>query len=127
MRRVPVRAHPRKDLQTGSNRAPASRIRGAARQPGVRPVPDPGGPLGLRLGWLRHARVMSLPTVVFVGPAALSVLAWLGPSVLLPRRLFVGGPLLEALTRLAAGSIVLSLATFTLGLAGAFERGVLIA
>jgi hypothetical protein len=70
---------------------------------------------------------VSLPTVLYLGPAALCVLAWLGPSALLPRPwLARQGLLLETLTRLAGGSVALSLLTFVLGLAGAFDRGVLI-
>jgi hypothetical protein len=70
---------------------------------------------------------VSLPTVLYLAPAALCVVAWLGPTVALPRRVFAGqGLLLETLTRLGLGGTALALLTFVLGLAGAFDRGVLI-
>lgn len=64
---------------------------------------------------------MSLPTVVFLAPAAVCVLAWLGAGAMLPRRLLADGDLLVALTQLAAGSVALSLVLYGLGRLGAFE------
>lgn len=71
---------------------------------------------------------MHFPTILDLGPAAVCVLAWIGAGTLVPRRLLAGeGLLLETLTRIGAGTAVLSLATFLLGLAGAFDRDVLVA
>jgi hypothetical protein len=69
---------------------------------------------------------VSLPTLLFLGPAALCAVSWLGVGRLLPSRLSTGAPLLDALTRLALGAALLSTAFFLLGRVGLFRPWVLI-
>lgn len=64
---------------------------------------------------------MSLPTLVYVLPAALCFLAWLGLGSLLPARLLPDDRLLALLTRIAFGSAVYAGGAFCLGLAGLFR------
>ncbi len=69
---------------------------------------------------------MSTPTVVFLAPAGLCALSWAGAGLAIPRRALSGDALLDALTRVAAGSLVVSLVLFALGRAGLFDRGALV-
>ena len=70
---------------------------------------------------------MHLPTIVFLAPAALCVLSWIGVGLALPERLLSGEPLLDWLTRIGFGSLVVSLALLALGRTGAFDRRLLVA
>lgn len=70
---------------------------------------------------------MSLPTVLFLGPAAVCVLSWLGAGATIPRAWLTGDRLLDALTRVAAGSAAVSLFLFGIGRAGAFDRTLVVA
>jgi hypothetical protein len=70
---------------------------------------------------------MHLPTVVFLAPAAVCVLSWLGAGLAVPRRLLPGDALLDWLTRIGVGAVAVSLALFALGRAGAFERWLVVA
>lgn len=69
---------------------------------------------------------MSLPTILFIGPAALCVLAWLGAGRAIPARLLPGDRLLDPLVRVAAGSVAFTLLVFALGRTGALEPAVLL-
>ena len=69
---------------------------------------------------------MSLPTLVFLGPAAVCALSWLGAGMLLPRRLLSGSLLLDTLTRFAAGAATLSVLILVLGRLGAFRPAALV-
>jgi Dolichyl-phosphate-mannose-protein mannosyltransferase len=70
---------------------------------------------------------MHLPTVVFLVPAAVCLLSWAGAGRLLPRRLLSGDMLLDSLTRVGFGSVVVTLSVFGLGRAGLLYRPLLIA
>jgi hypothetical protein len=70
---------------------------------------------------------MSLPTLLFLGPAVLCALSWLGVGRLIPTRLLTGDPLLDLLTRIALGASALATALFVLGRVGAFRPTVLVA
>jgi hypothetical protein len=65
---------------------------------------------------------MSLPTLMFVAPAGVCALAWAGAGAVVPRRWLDGGALIDALTRVAAGSVLVALGLFALGRAHLFER-----
>ncbi len=70
---------------------------------------------------------MSLPSVLALGPAVVCVLAWIGVSRLLPERALAGQPpLLAFLTRVAVGSIGVSLGVLALGRIGWLERPVVV-
>ena len=70
---------------------------------------------------------MSLPSVLALGPAAVCLLAWVGASRLLPARTLAGQPpLLAFLTRVAVGSIGVSLGVLALGRIGWLERPVVV-
>lgn len=69
---------------------------------------------------------MSLPTVVFLVPAAVCALAWLGAGSWIPARWRPQDALLDALTAAAAGIGVVQLAVLALGLAGALDRWVVV-
>lgn len=69
---------------------------------------------------------MSLPTILFLGPAALCVLAWLGAGRAIPARVLPGDRLLDPLARIAAGSVAFTLLVFALGRAGVLEPAVLL-
>ncbi len=68
-----------------------------------------------------------MPTVLFLGPAAVCALSWFGAGQVIPRRFLSGERLLDVLTRVGAGSVLLSLALFALGRVHLFERSILIA
>src|SRR5215207_4006222 len=70
---------------------------------------------------------MSLPTIVFVAPAAVCVLSWLGLGSLVRDRLLPAAPLLATLTRIGAASAVVSLMLFALGKASLFDRRLIVA
>jgi hypothetical protein len=70
---------------------------------------------------------LSLPTVLFLGPASLCVLAWLGVGRAVPRRLIPGDLLLVTLTRIAVGAVAFTLLVFVLGRLGALHPAVLLA
>lgn len=70
---------------------------------------------------------MSFPTLLYLAPAALCALSWLGFGVVLLPRLATGSALLDLLTRAGVGAGSLSLLLFLLGRAGAFRPEVLVA
>jgi hypothetical protein len=69
---------------------------------------------------------VSLPTVLYVGPAALCALAWLGAGSLVPARLLPDGLLARTLTRLAGGSVAFSVGLLSLGRVGLFDRAAVV-
>src|SRR5262245_38556315 len=69
---------------------------------------------------------MHLPTVVYLAPAAVCVLSWLGAGLLLPRRSLPGEPLLDWMTRIGVGAVVVALVLFGLGRLDAFDRWVVV-
>lgn len=70
---------------------------------------------------------MHQPTLLFLAPAAVCVLAWVGVGRLLPPRLLAGERLLDALTRIAFGSVAFSLGLLSLGRLHLFDRSLLVA
>jgi hypothetical protein len=70
---------------------------------------------------------VSLPTIVFVAPAFVCALSWLGAGAVVPRRALTGDALLDVLTRIAVGSALVSLVLFVAGRAGLFERWAVVA
>jgi hypothetical protein len=70
---------------------------------------------------------MSLPTLVFLAPAAVCALSWLGIGRLVPRRLLPDDLLLRVLTRFAVGATTFALVTYALGRAHAYWRPLLVA
>jgi len=69
---------------------------------------------------------MSTPGVFLLAPAAACLLSWLGLGVAIPRRFLSGDPLLDWMTRIGAGSAVLSLVLFGLGRIGAFRHWLIV-
>lgn len=69
---------------------------------------------------------MHLPTLVFLVPAAVCLLSWAGAGWLVPRRLLSGELLLDALTRVGLGSVVVGLAVLALGRASLLDRPLLL-
>lgn len=69
---------------------------------------------------------MTLPTIVFVAPAALCALSWLGFGSLVPRRALPDDELLAFLTRVALGATAVSLLTFGLGRLHLYTREMLL-
>jgi hypothetical protein len=67
-----------------------------------------------------------VPTVLFLAPAAVCALAWLGMGSILPDGVFPAGRLFAWLTRLAFGSTVWSVALLGLGRVGLFDRRLLV-
>jgi hypothetical protein len=65
---------------------------------------------------------MHLPTVVFLGPALVCALSWLGAGLAVPRALLSGELLLDWLTRFASGSVAVSLAVLALGRLDLLQR-----
>jgi hypothetical protein len=68
-----------------------------------------------------------LPTLLFLAPAGVCVLAWVGVGGVVPRELRAEGRLLGALTGIGLGSVVFSLGLLALGRVGLFDRGLIIA
>ena len=68
---------------------------------------------------------MSLPTVVFLLPAAVCALSWYGAAAWLPARWLPVDALAALLTRVAAGTIVTATVVFALGRAGVFHEWLL--
>src|SRR6478672_6396052 len=69
---------------------------------------------------------MHLPTVVFLAPAAVCVLSWLGVGLAVPRRALSGDALLDWLTRVGAGAVAVALALFVLGRLRLFDRWLIV-
>ena len=67
-----------------------------------------------------------MPTLVFLAPAGVCVLAWMGVGTLVPRRWCAGDVLLGGLTRIAFGSVAFSLAFLGFGRVGLFDRPLLV-
>ena len=65
---------------------------------------------------------MYLPTVIFLAPAAVCVLSWAGAGLAVPRGLLAGELLLDGLTRIAFGSVAVSLLVLAIGRAGLLDR-----
>jgi hypothetical protein len=69
---------------------------------------------------------MHLPTAVFLFPAAVCLLSWAGAGWLVPRRLLSREVLLDSLTRVGLGSVVVGLAVLGLGRASLLYRPLLL-
>lgn len=69
---------------------------------------------------------MSLPTLVYLGPAALCALSWLGLGSLVVGRHRSGDPLLDVLVRVGVGAGTLSVVLFLLGRSGLFRPELLV-
>src|SRR5262245_16695832 len=69
---------------------------------------------------------MHLPTVVFLAPAAVCVLSWLGVGLAVPRGALPGDPLVDWLTRIGAGAVAVALALFALGRLELFHRWLIV-
>jgi hypothetical protein len=67
-----------------------------------------------------------LPTLVLLAPAAVCVLSWLGVGHAVPRRALQGPVLLDWLTRVAFGSVAVSLVLFALGRAALLDRALIV-
>jgi hypothetical protein len=65
---------------------------------------------------------LSLPTIVFLAPAVVCVLSWLGAGAVVPRRAATGDALLDLLTQIGIGSALVSVLLFTGGRAGLFHE-----
>ena len=65
---------------------------------------------------------MSFPGFLLLAPAAACLLSWLGVGAAIPRRFLTGEALLDTVTRIGAGSAVLSLVFFGLGRVGLLDH-----
>ena len=68
---------------------------------------------------------MYLPTVVYLLPASACALSWLGFGLAVPARALSGKGLLDWLTRIGLGSVVVSLVVLAAGRTGVLDRPLL--
>jgi hypothetical protein len=69
---------------------------------------------------------MHLPTLVYLAPAGVCALSWLGVGLGLPQSALSGEPLLDWLTRVGVGSVAIALLVLALGRAHLLDRRLLI-